>query len=441
MKSDNGTPAGLVCDECGFELGGGGKAKKDEPASNAEIVKAGASASLVSKEAIVRDVMKQRGGAGKGAAEVQASSVHEMALGEGSEMEHTELPPGEDEVVLKDGTRMVRRKKRKKEKDKHRKLYFFLTLWLGIAGAILVIVQLNKESDSDSADGASDAEIDTERRDFMFLQKRMPTIAQNFQRFIKAKEDDDRIQEIDFSAGLASKFSRFHQSQSFPVPVGKLSVIAQNVIELQKSPFAPAVEVVWRDEEGNILESVHVWDGKGWKLDWEHFSRYSTTPWTLFRARSGPKKEAEFRLLMRKRETLRESPYFSLLFYEKPALGVEDERKALHASESEEVIVKVRSDLGRKLGELFKAKEDGKKAYDSVLGTKDPETMIRVSAILAWEPDEDGEEVLVLKDLPGVSWYGSRVRRAYRQQQKLLEEENDDPVLPKDALKKEPLKE
>ena len=67
--------------------------------------------------------------------------------------------------------------------------------------------------------------------------------------------------------------------------------------------------------------------------------------------------------------------------------------------------------------------------------------MIRVSAILAWEEDEDGDEILVLKDLPGVSWYGTRFRRAYREEQKLEEKESDDPVVPQSAVRNEPLKE
>lgn len=442
VKSENDTPIGLVCDDCGFEFSGAGEANKSEGLSEVKIVKAVAGVGAVTNDTIVRDVMKQRSGSGQRASEREPSSVHEMVLGEGVEYEHTEIPPGEDEVVLKDGTRMVRRKKRKKEKDKHRKLYFFLTLWLGIAAAIVVIVQLNKDVDDGPSGGNGDGQIDEKAQQLIFLRKHMPEISQNFSRFIRATEDDDRIQEIDFSSLLASKFSRFHQAQSIPVPRGRLSSLARNVLVLKRDPFVPAVEVIWRDEEGQFFESVHVWDGTSWKLDWEHFARYSNVPWTLFRSKLGGKKEGEFRLLMRKRQVMRESSYFSLLFYEEPSLGVEeDQRKALQASESEEVIVKLRTDLGKQLTELFKQKENENRPYDSILGERDPNMMIRVSAILAWEEDEDGDEILVLKDLPGISWYGTRFRRAYREEQKLEEKESDDPVVPQSAVRNEPLKE
>lgn len=439
VKSENEKLAGLVCGDCGFEFGGKGMAQDNEPSKKVDIVKVTGVAPTTMKHSIVRDVMKQRGGSRQGPEVIQPPSVHEMALREGAELEHKEIPPGEDEVILKDGTRMVRRKKRKKDKDKHQKLYFFLTLWIGIAAAILIIVQMNNGDKDGSVEDRIGVEENRKKEHQIFLGKHMAAISQNFSRFIRAQEDSDRIQEIDYSSRLASKFSRFHQSQSIPVPVGSVRGIQRNVIVLKEAPFTPAVEVVWQDEGGNIFESVHLWDGKDWKLDWEHFSRYATTPWTLFRSKLG-QKEGEFRLLMRQREVMKESAYISILFYEEPPVGTEDSRKALQASESEEVIVKLRTDLGRQLTELFKAKEDGNTAYDSIFGQNDPDTMIRVSAALAWEEDEDGDEVLVLKDLLGVSWYGTRVRRAYREMLKLQEVQSDNPVLPSSALKKEPLK-
>lgn len=439
VKSENGSVAGLVCEECDFKFSGKGEAKGGEKLPDLQIARPPAQ-KVASSGSIARDVMKKRQDSPARVPVIQSSSVHEMVLKEGTVLEHHELPPGEDEVILKDGRRIVRRKKRKKDKEKHRKLYFFLTLWLGIAAAILAVVQMNKDPEGDQKSAVEDQKLLDERRDELFIREHFPAISMNFSKFMRSTEDADRIQEIDYSSRMASKFARFHQAQSLPEIKGRLGAFRRNVIELQKEPFAPAVEVVWKDEAGSFFESVHVWDGMTWKLDWEHFAKFSTTPWTLFRSKLGPK-EGEFRLLMRKRETLRESTYFSLLFYEEPAFGVEDQRKALQASESEEVIVKVRSDLGRQLTELFKNKEDGLKPYESIFGELDPNTMLRVSAVLAWEEDEDGDEILVLKQLPGVSWYGSRVRMAYRAEKKSQEENSNDSVFPSGAKKKGPIKE
>lgn len=437
VKSEKDTPEGLVCHECGFEFGGSGGVEEDSTPKKVNVAKAVIGSASLVKDTIVRDVIKQRRGGGR-RSEAQPSSVHEMALGEGTELEHAEIPPGEDEVVLKDGTRMVRRKRRKKEKDKHRKLYFFITLWLGIAAAIIVVVQLNKESEGGKAGGGDSVEEEKGQKE-IFLRRHMPAISQNFARFIMATEDDARIQEIDFSSRLASNFSIFHQSKSIPIPTGRFTPVQRNLMVIQKDPFAPAVEVLWRDEGGKLFESVHVWNGKDWKLDWEHFSRYCSAPWTLFRSKLG-QKEGEFRLLMRKRQVLRESSYYSLLFYEEPSLESEDRRKSLEASESEEVIVKIRTELGDRLTKLFQEKEEDLHHYETILGSEDPDLMIRVCAVLAWEKDEDGDDVLELKDFTGISWYGTRICRAYRQEQKLKESESEDPVVPESAIKKQPTK-
>lgn len=434
FKSDQETPVGLTCGECGFEFGGQGRAEKTDisKALVAGVSKAKSStSSSIAGSTVVRDVMK-----GRGSSEVrEASSVDEMVFAEGAPIEHEELPPGEDQVVLKDGTRIRRRRKRKKEKEKHRKLYFFLTLWLGIAAAILVIVQLNKETniDPDFTNGNNEEEA-KQRRDQIFFREHTRALKGNFLRFILSAKEESRLQEIDMSPRLAASFSKFHQSNSIPQPESGLGLTKRKIIELQKEPFSPAVELEWNDEKGNVFESVHLWDGKKWKLDWEHYVRYSTAPWTLFRANIGKEvgefREGEFRLLVRKRKTLKEADYLSILFYEEPQVGVENYERALRASVSPEINLRMRSDLGKEMLKVFQDFEDEKRPYDSILGDDDPASMARVSVILAWEEDDYGNEVMELKGITGVSWYGTRIRKAYRIQQKALEEFSDDPVVP-----------
>lgn len=449
VKSDQESSVGLSCEECGFEFGSQGRAVKSD-SNKADLVNVsrvlGSAKSPIEGSTVVRDVMKGRGTSKKQGDIREATSVHEMVIGEGAPIEHEEIPPGEDEVILRDGTRIRRRRKRKKGKEKHRKLYFFLTLWLGISAAILIVVQINKgdKVDPDFANGINEDQA-KKRRDQIFFREHASALQANYKRFIFSSKDEARLQEIDISSRLASSFSKFHQSQSIPKPEGRLGLTKRKIIELQKEPFTPAIELGWKDENGNEFESVHLWDGKEWKLDWEHYVRYSTAPWTLFRANIGKDvgqfRKGEFRLLVRKRRTLRDADYLSLLFYEEPPVGVENYEKTLRASESPEINLRMRSDLAQEMLKIFQDLEDGKRPYDSILGDGDPAGMARVSVSLAWEENEYGDEIMVLKGISGVSWFGNRVRKAYRMQQKALEEVDDDPVVPQGGDESLPLKE
>ncbi|MGJ8696554.1 MAG: hypothetical protein ACSHYF_09565 [Verrucomicrobiaceae bacterium] len=233
-------------------------------------------------------------------------------------------------------------------------------------------------------------------------------------------------QFIDRSASMAAKFSIFHTSHPMPEPVGDLRMLNQNILELRKEPLVLAIETQWADSEGKRLEAVHVWDRKGWKLDWEHFARYSTTPWALFRSGLG-RKEGEFRLYVRKRRTLSEATHFSLLFYAPAKFG--DDVKTVLESESPEVQVKINSDLGREIRAVLADHEEGRRPLDSILGDDDPSILTRIAVKLAWETNAEGDEELILKDVVGISWYGERIREIVEARVK-EETENKGPEIP-----------
>ncbi|MDB4813657.1 hypothetical protein OAH20_01220, partial [bacterium] len=59
----------------------------------------------------------------------------------------------------------------------------------------------------------------------------------------------------------------------------------------------------------------------------------------------------------------------------------------------------------------------------SILGSNDPDGMIRVGVSLAWERDSEGEKKMVIKDLTGISWYGSRIQEVIAAQAETAEED------------------
>ena len=81
-------------------------------------------------------------------------------------------------------------------------------------------------------------------------------------------------------------------------------------IEIKSGPDPVlGLETIWLDQKGGILETVHVHDGEAWKLDWEAFGPYSTSPWVLF-VSGTERSEGTFRLYMRKMKSLDDSKRF-----------------------------------------------------------------------------------------------------------------------------------
>ena len=118
---------------------------------------------------------------------------------------------------------------------------------------------------------------------------------------------------------------------------------------------------------------------------------------------------------MRQRRGRVDSDEMILLFYFPQQTG-EESLEAIRNTESPEVVIERSGELGRKLSALFRERADKERPLGSILGENDPEGMIRVWVSLAWEEVGEGERVMVLKDLNGVSWYGSRIQEVLAEQ-------------------------
>lgn len=314
----------------------------------------------------------------------------------------------DEESILPDGTRQVKRRKKRRKKEDNKKLYLFIGAWFFvIIGLVLLFnFQGGNQEEADVEAGIGSGMKPWERE---FLREHLNRINRNFNGFHAADTHSKKQQYIDRSSELAADYNRFNQTHSVPTYVAPMRLVTQNILEIQKEPLVLAMETIWTDQKSRQAEAVHVWDGDGWKLDWESYAPYSSVPWTLFRSGVG-KKKGEFRLLVRRRKGGADSNEMTLLFYSPQPPG-EGALEAIRMTESPEVVIERRGEMGKKLRFLLDEREAGKMPIESILGQGDPEGMVRVWVKLAWEESEgESEPQMVLEELKGVSWYGSRIQ-------------------------------
>ena len=124
-------------------------------------------------------------------------------------------------------------------------------------------------------------------------------------------------------------------------------------------------------------------------------------------------KEGIFRALVRKRASSDESKRIYLSFYRPPEFGEED--KSFLKTESQEVEVILKSQMGKQFMGMWADFEEGVRPFGSILPLIDPEGFMRITARLAWEEVEGSAELqLVLKEIIEPSWYGESIQEAFQ---------------------------
>ncbi len=193
-----------------------------------------------------------------------------------------------------------------------------------------------------------------------------------FQTFLAAGTAEERNQFVLSPVQTVSRMARFHSLNPIPaIAVEKLETMDGGILRL---PDEYAYEARWKSHDGNIYDAVFRRENSEWRLDWEHFARYSDYPWSLFIAGSGPD-EGEFRLLARERlaEERMSEPTISLILYA-PRFG--SPREA--GFQSPEFLVARHSPSGRLLGAAFKLSREGGRVFNSQIEEINPDGMIRI---------------------------------------------------------------
>lgn len=414
VRSEKKPGEGLVCSQCQHEFvemleSDGGKAA---PAKLAPLPRSGGS-KPGNSAAVVRNLTAKRApavrvpGAG-GAAPIAARSYNEVA---------TEGQPVDEEIILPDGSRRVKRRKKRPSKEKNKPLILFLVGWLSVVVIIFALFKTKTESASGPKDDETEVDI-TVTRDRQLIETHREEISKLLKSYVLTTSLDERLQYIDRSSEMSLNHARYYRSHSFFQPQLPMGIIGSKVIGISEEPLVLAIEFVWQDSANRRFGTVHRHDGQGWKLDWEAFAPYSTDSWVRFQARLGVK-EGVFRVLVRQRASSDESKRLYLSFYRPPEFGEED--KSFLKTESQEVEVIVKSKLGEQFMGLWSGFEEGVRPFGSILPLIDPEGFMRITARLAWEDVEGGNDPqLVLKEIIEPSWYGESIQEAF---QKAREEE------------------
>lgn len=221
--------------------------------------------------------------------------------------------------------------------------------------------------------------------------------------FLTLQKADLKAQYVRKTSKVPGVMGRFYQSEAprhLAAQLEEEPLVWNVVYELEPS----FVEVVWRDKQGESFEAVFVKEEGGWKLDWEHFARYSAIPWTYFRQQFGTQREGVFRLYMEEVSRGGGGEEGNVWVRLMPPVADVDAR-AREATDP--VAIPRNSELGIK---VLKALDHDRVRPESgfpKLYARDPEKLTRVQLRLAWERDESlGTESMRIVDLLANHWRG-----------------------------------
>jgi len=401
VKSEKPLEEGVICGECLHEFG------KPSSSNSGKINQMPRGRSGKGSGSVMRDLTAKKTISIRAVGVIEAPPVAAKSL----EAAKTETD-GDDEMIMSDGTRRVRRRKKREKKERKKGLILFLVGWMCVIGIVFVLFKMGKiGGGGESTDKAPITNLGPlTPTEIEILKQSIPTIKDQFSKFLRYQTLSGREQFIDRSADLSLKFNRFYQTNPFPKPESELARLGANVLNF--SDTTVAVESIWGDEKGNRWGAVHIFDKReGWKLDWEAFAPHSTESWSKFRSELGSK-DGVFRLLVRRRRTSDQSTKVSLSFYRAPK--VFEDANEYRNTESPEVDLLSESDLGKEFLSLWSNHLDGDAAYGSILGKAlDPEGYLRITVRLAWEKNERDQSIMVLKEIVGTGWFGQTLQNLH----------------------------
>jgi hypothetical protein len=230
------------------------------------------------------------------------------------------------------------------------------------------------------------------------LSEASPLCNQVFSGYLAARTPEERNQFVLKPITTASRMNRFYaENPSINFDPKTLKLTHSSVIRF---PSGQAIECHWSSSEGYELDSVFMKENDEWRLDWDHFARYSDCPWPLFLAGSGDP-FSEFRLLARERlaEERKNADSISIVLYA-PRFGYTGEL----GFQSPEFLIKRDSKNGRLLDAAFKLERENKRVFGAQFPNNNPEGLIRVR-VKVRRFEEDQERRFELEEVLACHWY------------------------------------
>lgn len=307
--------------------------------------------------------------------------------------------PAEAPVATPLGSAETSKHATRKRKKSHL-IVKLLVAWVGLIGLIIlagrsrnqeVVANVTRTSNQETTHRPSESEVD-------FIQKVMPLANANLSGFIAATAPEQRNQFVRDPIATAKKMALFYSLNPVPrIDPATLKNSGSAVLDL---PKGKALETTWTSTDGYEVDAVFMEDSSEWKLDWDHFVRFSDYPWPLFLAGSGPV-VGEFRLLARERlaEERKAAEDISLVFYA-PRFGNPGET----GPQSPEFLVSRNSEDGKLLDAAFALEKAGKRPFGIKLENEDPADFIRVRIRVRRSESEDGRK-FELEKVIACHWY------------------------------------
>ena len=295
---------------------------------------------------------------------------------------------------------------RKKRKNNYFIVYMIagwvLFLVLGIVGAHWI---RSNKSDQDAFVSKTPQKTELSAADAALLNEVIPLVNQSFSEFISAGTPEARNQFVLNPITTAARMARFYDlNPRVTLAPGSLSLAHSAILNL---PTGRAIETSWKSTDGRVVDAVFVEQDKEWRLDWDHFARFSTYPWSLFLAGSA-EQEGEFRLLARQRlaDERKDADALSIVLYA-PLFGAPDQT----GFQSPEFLINRDTRDGRLLDAAFQLEKSGNRVFGVDIPNLNPEGLIRVRVKVRRIEDDDGRHFELLEviachwysvDVPGV---------------------------------------
>ena len=295
------------------------------------------------------------------------------------------------------------------EREKHslrkrRKNYFMAKLLLGWSLVLALIIFGARRVWNEEQVPAKPPVAEATRKnqpseeEIAFINETAPACNQTFAGFLTAGTPEGRNQFVLAPVTTASRMARFYS-------LNPLTSVDPQTLALTQSaqldlPRGKALEAVWKSTDGRQFDAVFVKEGGEWRLDWDHFVRFSEYPWPLFLAGSG-EPEGEFRLLARERlaEERKNADTISIVLYA-PRFGSLNET----GIQSPEFLIRRDSENGKLLDAAFKLERKGENVFGVKIANVNPEGLIRVRAKVR-RVEADMERHFELEKIIACHWY------------------------------------
>jgi hypothetical protein len=294
--------------------------------------------------------------------------------------------------------------RKKRSVRKRRKSRFMLKLVLGWTTVLAVIVigarQLFPEEDTENIAppvSAKKQEVISDE-DMLLLDENLQKCSDVFAGFLQAGVPEQRNQYVLSPVTTASRMALFYSMN--PLPVIQPDTLTPTANAILKLPGGKAIETLWTTQDGRRMDVVFREESGEWKIDWDHFARFSDYPWSLFLA-GNEEAEGEFRLLARERlaEERKKEESISVVLYA-PRFGRPEES----GFQSPEFLVSRRSRDGQLLDAAFELARQKKTIYQSKLPDLNPDGMIRVR-VKVKRSEVNMERKFEITKVIGCHWY------------------------------------